>query len=99
MEIDDNFLYEKHDRLTELMRETYDRLYTRCVKTIKLASNSGELMCTFEIPPLLFGSGYPKVNVENCAEFIIKKLTNANKNISTAFVTPNLIYIDWRRKY
>ncbi|AYV85372.1 MAG: hypothetical protein Satyrvirus13_5 [Satyrvirus sp.] len=97
MDLDNFDLYKKHDQLIKLKRETYDKLYTRCKNRIKLASNAGELICLFEIPNFLFGSSYPIINIRSCSNFIMNKLTRANKNIKTTFIEPNIIFIDWRR--
>lgn len=98
MNLNNDDLYKKHDQLIELKRETYEKLYTRCRNRIKLTSDAGELICLFEIPEFLFGSGYPIINVESCATYIINKLKIANKNIKTMFIEPNIIFIDWRRE-
>lgn len=97
MEIGNNDLYKKHDKLIQLKKETYDKIYERCKKLIKLTSDTGELICIFEIPAFLFGSSYPIINIGSCANYIMNKLTNVNKNIKTAFIEPNFIFIDWRR--
>lgn len=90
-------LYKKHDQLIELKKSTYDKVFVRCQNTIKLAANAGELVCLFEVPGFLFGSGYPLINVESCANYIMNKLVTSNRNIKTTFIEPNLILIDWRR--
>lgn len=91
-------LYKKHDQLIRLKKETYEKLYNRCKNNIKLTSNMGELICIFEIPQFVFGSSFPIINVASCANYIMNKLTRANRNIKTRFVEPNLIFIDWRRQ-
>ena len=98
MEINNNDLYKKHDQLIKLKKETYDKLYIRCKNLIKLTSDAGELICLFKIPEFLFGSSYPIINIESCGNYIMNKLTKANKNIRTEFIKPNLIFIDWRRE-
>ncbi len=98
MELGNNNLYKKHDQLIELKRQTYEKIYTRCKNRIKLASDAGELLCVFEIPNFMFGSSYPIINVKYCANYIINKLYNANNNIKTTFIEPNIIFIDWRRE-
>ena len=97
MSIRNDDLYKKHDQLIQLKRETYEKLYTRCINKIKLTSNAGELICFFEVPNFLFGSSYPIINVESCANYIMNKLKRANKNLKTNFIEPNIIFIDWRR--
>lgn len=98
MKLSNNNLYKKHDRFIELKRSTYEKLYTRCKNTIKLSSDAGELICLFKIPPFLFGSAYPIINIESCYRYISNKLKNENKQIKTTFIEPNLILIDWRRE-
>jgi hypothetical protein len=98
MSLKSSDLYDKHDKLIQLKRNTYDQLYKRCVNIIKLTSKTGELMCIFEIPNFLFGSEYPIINIPLCADYIINKLTISNSNIRASFIKPNLILIDWRRK-
>lgn len=98
MELNNSDLYKKHDQLIQLKRETYDKLYNRCKNIIKLTADAGDLICLFEIPNFLFGSSYPIINVESCANYIMNKLTQANRHIKTSFIEPNLIFIDWTRE-
>lgn len=98
MELDNFDLYKRHDQLISLKKETYDKLLKRCLAKIKLASNAGELICFFEIPPFLFGSSYPIINIHACADYIITKLSLTNKNLRSIFIEPNIIFIDWRRE-
>ena len=98
MSLNNDDLYKKHDRLIQLKRETYEKLHKRCVNNIKSASNAGELVYLFEIPPFLFGSSFPIINLQSCANYIMNKLTSGNKHIKTAFIEPNFIFIDWRRE-
>src|SRR5580698_5744315 len=97
MELKTADLYKKHDQLIELKKITYDRLYNRCKNIIKLTADAGELICLFEIPKFMFGSGYSIINVKACADYIMNKLMNSNKYIKTTFIDPNIIFIDWRR--
>ena len=97
MDINNLDLYKKHERLVELKRETYEKIYKRCINRIKLTSNAGELICLFEIPNFLFGSSYPIINVKSCANYITNKLDTANKNIKVTFIEPNVLFLDWRR--
>lgn len=98
MGINNDDLYKKHEKLVQLKRETYEKIYKRCINQIKLTSNTGELICLFEIPQFLFGSSYPIVNVDSCSNYIINKLNDANKHIKTTFIEPNVLFIDWRRE-
>lgn len=98
MELNNDELYKKHDQLVELKRETYEKLYNRCKNRIKLTSDAGELLCLFEIPSFMFGCSYPIINVRSCANYIMNKLYAANKHIKSAFIEPNILFIDWRRK-
>lgn len=95
--IDDAALYKKHDLLIELKKEAYDSLLERCLNMIKLAAGAGELMCYFEIPPFIFGKGYPIINIPSCANYIMNRLPKYNINIKTEFVEPNIIFVDWRK--
>lgn len=97
MELSDKNLYQKQKQLSELKRETYEKLFNRCKNTIKRTADAGELLCVFEIPSFMFGSGYPIINVESCANYIMEKLTMANPNIRSQFISPNIIFIDWRK--
>lgn len=98
MKLGNNDLYKKHDQLINLKKQTYDKLYNRCLNHIKLTADAGELVCIFEIPAFLFGSSYPLINIKYCANYIINKLAEAHKNIKTEFVEPNILFIDWRRQ-
>lgn len=97
MELNNSDLYKKHDKLVELKKETYDKIYKKCTNFIKLTSDAGDLICFFEIPHFLFGSSYPIINIVSCANYIRNKLHQANKHIKTEFIEPNIIFIDWRR--
>ncbi|ANB50555.1 hypothetical protein [Powai lake megavirus] len=97
MNLGNDDLYQKHDQLINLKKETYEKLYQRCANIIKLTSKAGELICLFEIPSFLFGSSYPIINIKSCANYIINKLTESNNNIRVTFVEPNILLIDWRR--
>lgn len=94
-----NDLYGKHDQLTNLKKQTYDKLYKRCVNIIKLTARTGELCCIFEVPSFVFGSEFPLINVSSCANYIMSKLTKTNKNIKTVFVPDNMILISWYRDH
>lgn len=98
MELNNDDLYKKHDQLMKLKKETYDKIYNRCKNTIRLASSTGELIYFYEIPQIMFGSSYPMINVKSCANYVMNKLENSNKNIKCSFYEPNIIFIDWRRK-
>lgn len=98
MDIKNSDLYKRHDQLIELKKTTYDKVYARCTNTIKLTADAGELICFFEIPRFLFGEGYPLVNIESCANYIMNKLAKSNPNIRTHFIEPVYIFIDWRRE-
>lgn len=98
MELKTSDLYGKHDQLIELKRKTYHKLYERCLNTIKLTATSGELICVFEIPSFMFGEGFPIINIESCANYIMNMLAKTNRNLRTTFYPPNLIFIDWRRE-
>ena len=98
MALNNDDLYKKHDQLVRLKKETYEKLYNRCKNIIKLTSDAGELICIFKIPEFVFGSSYPIINIISCANYIMNKLTKANKHIKTIFFEPNIILIDWRRE-
>lgn len=98
MDLNNDDLYKKHDGLIELKRQTYEKLYDRCKNRIKLTSSAGELFCFFEIPSFLFGSAYPIINIISCANYIMNKLSQANKHIKSSFIEPNIILINWMRR-
>lgn len=98
MDLNNNDLYKRHEKLVELKKETYEKIYKRCINQIKLTSNTGELICLFTIPHFLFGSSFPIINVTSCANYISNKLCSTNKNIKTTFIEPNILFIDWRRE-
>lgn len=97
MDLNNIDLYKKHERLIQLKRETYEKIYKRCVNLIKLTSDAGELICIFEIPSFMFGSSYPIINISYCANYIMNKISASNQNIKTTFIEPKYIFIDWRR--
>lgn len=91
-------LYRKHDQMVALKKQTYDKLFNRCINTIKNASNAGELICFYEIPTYLFGEPYPEINVEACAHYIIHKLAYTNNNIKATLIVDHILFLDWRRE-
>lgn len=97
MSIKNSDLYKKHEEIIKLKKETYDKITKRCINTIKLTANTGELICTFEIPYFIFGTSYPLINIEYCANYVINKITNENSSIRMYFIKPNIILADWRR--
>ena len=97
MELKNSDLYKKHDQLSSLKKETYDKIYLSCINLIKKTADTGELICLFDIPKFLFGTGYPIINVPACAEYIMKKLSNANDNIKIEYVAPSFLIIDWTK--
>lgn len=95
--LSDADLYQKHDTARELKRLTYEKIFDRCVGTIKSASKNGDLICFFSIPHYVLGAGYPKINPENCSKYLIQKIVALNPNIKATFVKPNILFIDWRK--
>lgn len=91
-------LYKKHEDIISLKKETYDRITKQLINSIKSAANIGELICFFEIPNIMFGTGYPIINIQYCANYVMNKINNMNSNIRTYFIEPNIIFVDWRRK-
>lgn len=98
MSMRDRDLYKKHDELIRLKKETYEKIYSRCCNIIKASSDAGELLCIYEIPNFLFGTSYPIIDIVSCANYLMNRLTRANKHFKAAFFHPNLLFIDWRRE-
>ena len=95
--LSNNDLYRKHEMMVDLKTKTYEKVLSLCVGTIKMASNNGELICMYQIPTYVLGTGYPKIEARSCATYVMHKLTKANENLKTKFVEPNVLVIDWRR--
>ncbi len=55
MELNNSDLNKKHDRLVQLKRETYDKIYKKCLALIKLTSDAGDLICFFEFQIFYLG--------------------------------------------
>lgn len=98
MELKTADLYRKHDQLINLKRKTYHKLYERCLNTIKLTGMRGDLICIYEIPSFMFGEGFPIINIESCANYIMNTLAKTHHSLRTTFFSPNIIFIDWRRE-
>lgn len=94
----DGDLYKNHDNIIKMKKDTYDRITRMLVNTIKRSAGIGELLCFFEIPCFIFGSGHPIVNVEYCANYVMNELHKLRKDIKTCFIPPNIILADWRRQ-
>lgn len=90
-------LYTTHDNFANLKKQTYDKVYRRCVNIIKLTAKAGQLWCVFEIPPFVFGSEFPLINVTSCANYIMDRLIRSNKHIKAKFIPDNNILISWYR--
>lgn len=95
--ITSNDLYRTHDKLIKLKKESYDKIFTRCINSIKLTAKAGELICIYNIPNFLWGSCYPIIDVKSCARYLIKKLRKSNSNIRVNFIKPDILFIDWRK--
>lgn len=91
-------LYKHRDQLIELKRQSYEKIYERCVNYIKMTAKTGALSCVYEIPEFVFGVPYANINRDRCATYIMNKLAKSNKNIITTFVPPGQLFIDWHRK-
>lgn len=95
--LSDKDLYQKHDTMRELKRQTYEKVLNQCLRSIKVASNKGDLICVFSIPYYVLGAGYPKIEPENCSVYLIEHIGKMNSNIKITFNKPNLLLIDWRK--
>lgn len=97
MDLNTRDLYKTHDNLIALKEKSYDNMCKKCINAIKLSAKAGELICTYEIPNFVIGSGYSFIDIPACAEYIKDKITKSNRNIHTTFFEPNLLVFDWRR--
>lgn len=90
-------LYRQRDQLIELKRQTYEKIYVRCVNYIKMTAKTGALSCLYEIPEFVFGVPFSIIKQDKCANYIMNKLAASHKNIVTTYIHPGKLWIDWRR--
>lgn len=95
--LDDETLYGRYENLRRQKKQSYYRIYQRCLNTIRWFSRRGCLSCFYEIPEFLFGIPTPKITVEECAEYIIPLLHDSNPHLRVKFIPPNVLFIDWRK--
>lgn len=97
MPLNKNDLYGQHDKIIALKTQTYEKIYNRCTNQIKIASKNGELICFFEIPSVLFGNGFPIINMKYCGQYLIDKFKDECPMLRIKFIDPNILFIDWRK--
>lgn len=97
MDLKASDLYKKHQDLSNLKKTSYENIYKKCISKIKLTANTGELVCIYEIPEFLLGSGYSIINIKSCASYIQNKMITSAPDVKTAFIEPNIILFDWRK--
>lgn len=95
--LSDADLYQRHDTMRELKTETYEKIFRKCVNSIKACAKNGDLICSFPIPVYVLGTGYPRVDPVNCSVYLKERLLKENSNLKISFVSPNILFVDWRR--
>jgi hypothetical protein len=99
--VDDDLsaLYDRIDKLNELRLESFDIVYTTCIKSMKNVADTGKLACFFAIPKLIIG--YPLIDPDICAEYIYEKFDEINKSgrasIRVRYFKPNILLICWAK--
>lgn len=76
----------------ELRKEAYRKVFQLCLHKIKLVAKTGFEHLYFELP--LVVSGYPYYDINECIEYISKKLTNLE--LRHRLMDKNHIYIEWK---
>jgi hypothetical protein len=97
MELKTSDLYKKHNKLVLLKKNAYDDIFRKCLATIKMTATTGQLWCIYEIPSFSISAGYPIVNNEYCAEYVIEKMSQQSKHVKSHFIEPGLLFFDWRK--
>ena len=97
--LSDNILYNKRDKLAKKKMETFEIILKRCVQDIRRASDNGDLVCYYKIPPIVFGCVYPMVDIHVCGKYIVDSIMKMNSNIraSVLDMDPNYLFFDWHR--
>jgi len=89
--------YQSYMRLKQ---ESYEYVYKKCTAHMKTVANmvtsDDRRYCFFAIDEFVFGRGYPRIDHEECAKFIIEKLSK--EDIHAKFVKPNILAISWMRE-
>lgn len=80
-----------------LKTETYEKIFRKCVNSIKACARKGDLVCSFPIPVYVLGAGYPRIDPANCAVYLKERLLKENDKLKISFVQPNILFIDWRK--
>ena len=71
--------------------ETYNKIYLKIEKKIKLASDTNFYYTWYEIPEMLLGNHHYKLN--ECIEYVKKKIIDDGFKVK--FTEPNILLIEW----
>ena len=84
---------KKEEILRRKNREKcFDKIKKMCLNKINITSQTGKTNVWFEIPSFIMG--YSSYNIDNCCEYLIKKIQN--RGFKTILFKPNILYIYWK---
>ena len=70
---------------------TFNKIYEKIEKKIQMASNVNCYQTWYQVPEFIIG--LPLYNLNDCCDFINKKLNN--NGFKTTYYEPNFIIISW----
>lgn len=91
-DINVNVLLHINTTKKKLRYESYNKIYQMLQKKILLANNGGSKYIIFEIPSFIIG--IPTIHVNECAEYLIKRLKFNEFKVSNH---NNILLISWNK--
>lgn len=95
--LSDKDLYHHHEITLTNKIVAYDIVFKACVEAIREAGKRGQLICRYNIPQYSIKPAYVKIDIESCADYVMKKVRDVNKNLKVGFVKPNILIINWMK--
>ena len=84
-------ILEQQNELKENKKKTYRKILDRINQKIKTTGSSTNRCCWYEIPEFILG--LPIYKLDECAEYIMKKLKNNGFKVN--LVNNNILIISW----
>ena len=77
----------------KIKKQIYKKIYKNIEKKILLSSSVNSYECWYQIPEFLIN--YPLYNINDCKEYISKKLKKNGFKID--YLDNNIIFISWKK--
>ena len=85
-------LRKMNKKKKQAKKDVYKKILKLLINKVKLVANTEAIDCWYEVEYFLIG--YPTYNIEDCCNYLVKKLKKSNFKEVTYF-KPNIIYLNW----